>query len=284
MRKVELTKGIHSSVLGFGCAPILGAVDAKTAKYALDFALDHGVTHLDLGRSYGFGEAEQFVGKLTKGRRNEVVLASKFGIKPNWKASLLKSVKPIIRVARKQISRSGEAQPIPSESTAKNASNRFLDRIDPLRGSDMRNSLEKSLKELHTNHLDYFFIHEPHSTVAYIDELQETAEKLKAEGKIRAWGIAYMQSQKHLHEPYINSFDLLQFNKPQTSLDYDQLVQERGRQSNVIFSPIKGFYDRTNRMQPAEKIKKLINDFPNSVVLCSMFNLEHLKQNILCVS
>ena len=57
MKKVELVKGIQSSVLGFGCAPILGSVGAKTATRAIDCAIDCGITHFDLARSYGYGEA-----------------------------------------------------------------------------------------------------------------------------------------------------------------------------------------------------------------------------------
>ena len=103
------------------------------------------------------------------------------------------------------------------------------------------------------------------------------AEMLKTEGKIRAWGIAYMQSQQYLHESYIDAFDVLQFNKPPELLEYDRLVINRGMKSNIIFSPIRGGLDS---MDPNEKLKKLFDDFPHSVILCSMFNLEHLKQNI----
>ncbi len=99
MRTVELVRGIKSSVVGFGCAPILGSVDGKKAKRAIHLALDNGINHFDLARSYGYGEAEKFVGKLLKGKRNEVVLASKFGIRANWKATLLRPVKPILRYA-----------------------------------------------------------------------------------------------------------------------------------------------------------------------------------------
>jgi aryl-alcohol dehydrogenase-like predicted oxidoreductase len=277
MRIVELTKGIHSSVLGFGCAPILGSIDAKTAKYALDYAIEHGINHLDLARSYGYGEAEGFVGKLVKGKRHEMVLASKFGIKPNWKASLLKSVKPLIRTLRNQIKGSEVKTASPAATSVTNIAGRFLERIVPLRSEDMRKSLEKSLRELRSDYLDYFFIHEPLHTLTYFEELRETAEILKTEGKIRAWGIAYMQSQQHLHETYINNLDLLQFNKPSELPDYNELISTRGMESNIIFSPFRG---DDGHMKPAEKLKKILDDFPNSVILCSMYNLEHVKQNI----
>jgi len=277
MRTVELTKGIHSSVLGFGCAPIMGSIDAKTAKYALDFAIDNGINHLDLARSYGFGEAEGFVGKLLKGKRHEIVLASKFGIKPNWKASVLKSIKPIIRIVRSRTKKNEPKPALPATTGVTNIAGGFLERIVPIRSKDMRSSLEKSLRELRSDYLDYFLVHEPLQMLTYFEELRETAERLKGEGKIRAWGIAYMQSQQHLHEQYINTFDLLQFNRPVELPDYNKLVLNRGMQSNIIFSPIRGGSDG---MKPAEKLKTLLGDFPNSVILCSMFNLEHLKQNI----
>jgi hypothetical protein len=71
--------------------------------------------------------------------------------------------------------------------------------------------------------------------------------------------------------------DLLQFNKPTDEQEYADLVKERGQLSNVIFSPIRG---GSRDMSPSQKLINLYSDFPNSVVLCSMFNLEHLKQNI----
>lgn len=273
MRKVELTKGISSSVLGFGCAPVLGAVNAKMSKYTLDYAIDHGINHLDLARSYGFGEAEKLVGTVIAGKRDKLVLASKFGIKPNWKAALLNTIKPVVRML-KGIQAKPNAE---ADSNAKNMADNFLERIVPLRGKDMRSSLEKSLKALRTDQLDYFFIHEPHRTIGYIDELKETAALLKAEGKIRAWGIAYMQTQQHLHDAYLHDFDLLQFNKPIDQTSYNHLIEQRSLASNIFFSPIKG---GGSDLTPSEKIKQLFKDFPESVILCSMFNLDHLKQNI----
>jgi aryl-alcohol dehydrogenase-like predicted oxidoreductase len=276
MKTVELTKGIHSSVIGFGCAPVLGAVDAKTAKHAIELALDHGVNHLDLARSYGYGEAERFVGKIIKLKRHELVVASKFGIRANWKAHLLRSAKPLIRTLRKSKAEKKTDTVSSTQANTKNVASLFFDRIAPLRGKDMRNSLEKSLSELGSDYLDYFFIHEPLVSLTHSEELSETAEILKAEGKIRAWGLAYMQSQEQLHQSYLNVFDILQFNNP-PSPAYDGLVSTRGMKPNIIFSPIRG---GSPTMRPAEKIKKALTDFPNSVMLCSMFNPEHIKQNI----
>lgn len=274
MKKVELVPGIQSTVLGFGCAPILGSINAKTAQYALDFALDNGINHLDIARSYGYGDAEGFVGKAIKGKRDNLVLASKFGIIANWKASLFKPLKPVAREVKNYIK--GKRKQTLTVTNAINKPDRFLTRVVPLRADFMRKSLEKSLTELQTDYLDYFFIHEPFHSVTYFDEINELANRLKDEGKIRAFGIAYMQHQEQLHKEYLNAFDILQFDKPAKAGEYQELVSRRGKERNIIFSPMKG----GGSANPSLTLKNLLTDFENSIVLCSMFNLNHVKQNI----
>ena len=278
MRTIQLVNGIHSSVLGFGCAPILGAVDGVTAKRALDFALEHGINHLDLARSYGYGEAEQFVGKLLKGKREKVVLARKFGIVANWKARALTPFKPFIRMVRKRKKENPASVMLPAEQTV-SMGDRFHDRI-PLRGSEMRKSLEKSLSALRTEYLDYFFVHEPTDRITYIDELTHTAENLKKEGKIRAWGLAYMRDKETLHQDYLNRFDVLQFNNTPGVQGYRETVNNRGAFSNVMFSPFRG---GSTELTPPQKLKRLLEDFPRSVILCSMYNTKHILDNIKAV-
>ncbi|AKD57250.1 aldo/keto reductase [Spirosoma radiotolerans] len=277
MKTVELVSGIKSSALGFGCAPILGSVDKVKAQRALDCALDCGITHLDLARSYGYGEAEEFVGKRIKGRRDRVVLASKFGVQANWKAALFRPVKPLVRVMLDTWRRQSSPEKITLTSNKPTSvADRFHDRI-PLRAMQMRQSLEKSLRALNTDYLDYFFIHEPQEDLIYFDELALTAEQLKREGKIRAWGLAYFRSQEPIHKAYLSNFDVLQFDNSPGSPGYDHVVAERGSRANILFSPLSG---GTKTMTPSEKLNKLFEDFPNSVVLCSMFNQQHLKNNI----
>ncbi len=275
MKKVELVKGISSSVLGFGCAPILGSVGAKTALRALDCALDCGITHFDLARSYGYGEAEQFLGKVIKNKRSDVVLASKFGITANWKAQALKPAKPILRFVLGKLKSKPGDKPVQAVNTGAVVADRFHDRL-PINGKTMRSSLEKSLKALGTDYLDYLFVHEPLETIADIDDLAATAQLLKKEGKIRAWGLAFMRSQQHLHQAYLDRFDVLQFDNSPGVQEYDSIVADRGKKANVIFSPLRG---GSTLLKPAEKLNKLFDDFPQSVILCSMFNEQHLRAN-----
>ena len=275
MRTIELVKGIHSSVLGFGCAPILGSVDSKKARRSLEVAFEHGINHLDLARSYGYGEAENFVGKVIKGRRDKIVLASKFGIAANWKAKILGPVKPLVRILRGNAPKNVVSKVPATERVPTTIADRFHDRI-PLRSEDMRRSLERSLQALRTDYLDYFFIHEPPTTILHIEELMATAELLKSEGKIRGWGLAYMRSKEDLHLEYLHRFDVLQFDNSPGAVGYDRVVATRGLLPNIIFSPLRG---GANDMKPAEKLQKLFTEFPNSVVLCSMYGENHIVSN-----
>ncbi|OKS85150.1 aldo/keto reductase [Mucilaginibacter polytrichastri] len=283
MRTVELTKGIKSSALGFGCASILGAVDAATGQRGIECALDLGITHFDLARSYGYGDAEQFVGKLLKGKRQNVVIATKFGIVANWKSQLLKPVKPLVRMLK------GNKKPVEPKEEVVNENpnnsqallNRFFDRISPITGKDMQANIEKSLRALKTDYIDYYFIHEPHESLIYIDELLATADKLKQDGKIRALGLAYNQSQLHFHQAYIDKFDILQFNNSPGIAEYENIRLQRADKHNIFFSAMSG---GVKKMTAAEKFTKLYQDFPDSVILSSTFNEKHLKENVACAN
>jgi aryl-alcohol dehydrogenase-like predicted oxidoreductase len=273
MRTVDLISGIPSSALGFGCAPILGSINAKKARKALEYAIECGINHFDLARSYGYGEAESFVGRIIKGRRDKVVLVSKFGIKANWKTNLLNPIKPLYRyVSNINILNISEVK----SAISKPISNQLFERV-PFNSKEMKKSLEQSLKALKTDYLDYLLLHEPIESLINFEDLFKTYDTLKHQGKIRGWGLAYTRNQEYLHKDYLDRFDILQFdNSPGTS-DYDTLKKRRGLKSNILFSPINS---GLNNLSPKEKLSKLFLDFPNSVIVCSMFNEQHIKENV----
>src|SRR5690242_19132749 len=71
------------SAVGFGCMGLsqaYGPADEDASVAAIRAALDAGVTLLDTAMSYGAGHNERLVGRAIGGRRDEVVLATKFGI------------------------------------------------------------------------------------------------------------------------------------------------------------------------------------------------------------
>ena len=275
MKRIELVPGISSSVLGFGCAPILGSIGAEKSVKALLSAIEHGVNHFDIARSYGYGEAENFVGKILKPYRKDIIISSKFGIKANNKAKLLKPFKPVIRFIREIQREKDKKMEIDSVDKSQKISDTFHSRIE-IQPREMKKSLEESLKALKTDYLDYFFIHEPLKKIENIGDIILEAENLKKEGKIRAFGLAFMQTQKELHSSYLEYFDILQFNNSPGILHYEDLKVDRSLKPNIFFSPING---GLNLLTPEEKLVQLNMDFPKSVILCSMFNEKHLIAN-----
>lgn len=74
--------GIKSSAMGLGCMSFSGAYGASDDSQAISLileALDLGVTMLNSSDAYGKGHNEELLGKALKGRREGVVIATKFG-------------------------------------------------------------------------------------------------------------------------------------------------------------------------------------------------------------
>src|SRR6056297_3549228 len=67
------------SVVGLGCNNFGRRLDLDETKSVVDAALSAGVTFLDTADVYGGSDSEAFLGRVLAGRREEVVLATKFG-------------------------------------------------------------------------------------------------------------------------------------------------------------------------------------------------------------
>ncbi len=72
--------GIQVSVIGLGCNQFGGRLDLEGTRAVLDGAISEGITFLDTADRYGNTRSEEFIGEVLKGRRDEVVLATKFGM------------------------------------------------------------------------------------------------------------------------------------------------------------------------------------------------------------
>lgn len=77
------TVGPLVSAIGLGCMPMSGTYGAASdadAVATIHRALDLGINLLDTADVYGEGHNEELVGRAIKGRRDQVILATKFGI------------------------------------------------------------------------------------------------------------------------------------------------------------------------------------------------------------
>lgn len=149
------TDELQVSVVGLGCNNFgrPGFIeDVKGTDAVLGACLDHGVTFLDTAALYGGPESksEELMGKALKGKRDQVVLATKFG---HESGSLV-----------------GEDEWGPRGS----------------RGY-IRKSVEGSLRRLQTDWIDLFQHHSPDLTTP-VSETIDALEELVDEGKIRFYG------------------------------------------------------------------------------------------------
>lgn len=87
--------GLAISPMGIGCWAIggqffmdgkidgYGQTDDQTSIRAIQTALDLGINFIDTADAYGIGHSEKLIGEAIKGRRDQVVLATKFGFLGN---------------------------------------------------------------------------------------------------------------------------------------------------------------------------------------------------------
>ena len=171
--------GIKIPVLGFGCSSLTGT-GRKDADRLLGTAFDAGVRHFDVARHYGYGEAEKILGTFLKTRRAEVTITTKFGIDPPQRAGALR----IALRAGRQIVRL-----LPAARKVMQRRAQSFVKSGKFSATDARASLETSLRELGTDFIDFFLLHDyaaddpvSQETVAFLEDAVKT-------GKIRNFGL-----------------------------------------------------------------------------------------------
>jgi D-threo-aldose 1-dehydrogenase len=182
MQAVSLAPEVDSSRVGFGCAGLMREPSRRRRQAVLASALDHGITHFDIARMYGLGAAEAELGRFLAGRREAVVIATKFGIEPTSSAGRLAALQG---PARGLLARS----PALRARVKRRAS--VLDRGRSYDVASARRSLETSLRELRTDYVDILLLHGPSVSDAIdADGLVEFLEDRRRIGQLRAWGLA----------------------------------------------------------------------------------------------
>jgi aryl-alcohol dehydrogenase-like predicted oxidoreductase len=88
VRLQELGKsGLRVSRVGLGCNNFGRRLDLEGTRAVVETALAEGITFFDTADIYGGGASERFLGEVLKGRRDQVVLATKFGMGEDGRGS-----------------------------------------------------------------------------------------------------------------------------------------------------------------------------------------------------
>ncbi len=148
--------GIEVSEIGFGAWAIggdaWGPVEDDASIAAMRRALELGVTFIDTADVYGGGHSEELVAQVIRGRRDDVVVATKGGLMGHH--------------------RDPSGPPV-------------YDRPEKV-----RDALENSLRRLGTDYVDLYFDHLWWDTHEETEAFIAALVQLKAEGKIRAAGVS----------------------------------------------------------------------------------------------
>ncbi len=175
MRLIDLgSAGLRSSRLAFGTAR-LHHMASRERLPILHAAFDLGFRHFDTAPLYGDGMAERTLAAFLQGRRDKVVVATKYGLPPDPVLETVPALGFPWRVGRTLARRAGlSRQPRPMLSPA-----------------GLRHSVEQSLKRLQTDYLDLVLLHEPEARrIKDPDAMVGAFEDLCTQGLVRAWGLA----------------------------------------------------------------------------------------------
>jgi aryl-alcohol dehydrogenase-like predicted oxidoreductase len=153
---VTLGDELTVSAIGFGAmalTPVYGEVDDTESLATLHRCLDIGVTFIDTANVYGGGNNERLISKLLAERRDEVTLATKFGIASN----------PADRAAGSLVAHGDAAY--------------------------VHKSIDESLSRLKTDVVDLYYMHRRDPSVP-IEETVGAMADLVAAGKVRYLGLS----------------------------------------------------------------------------------------------
>ncbi|HEX7660061.1 MAG TPA: aldo/keto reductase [Pseudonocardiaceae bacterium] len=143
--------GLQVSVVGLGCNNFGRRLDVDQTRSVVDAAIDAGITLLDTSDTYGENSgSERFLGQALAGRRDRVVLATKFGNQNND-----------LGYGPAAGAKGGRAY--------------------------IRRAVEESLRRLRTDYIDLYQLHTP-DPVTPIAETLAALNELVSEGKVRYIG------------------------------------------------------------------------------------------------
>jgi aryl-alcohol dehydrogenase-like predicted oxidoreductase len=288
--------GLRLSKIAFGCAPVMGRIGRAQALRAMGAAFDAGVTHFDVARSYGYGEAESVLGQFAAGKRDHITIATKFGIAPPRQQRVLRLIKPVVR----QLAHHAKGL----RSLVRNASSHTLTKGN-FDLPSARHSFDQSLRALRVDYVDILFLHDCSPDGIYSDELLMWLEGLVQAGKARTWGIAtraewmdevysklgnkpaIVQCQGGIAgRPLPATAQLLPaiLHSPFGGTAGAASAHSLAQAASAVLRPVVGTNDTpTSKKLPSLLLESALYLSRNQVVLCSMFHPEHIRANVAAI-
>lgn len=143
--------GLMVSALGIGCNSFGQRTGKDEVGKIVDAAFEHGITVFDTADIYSFGGSEELLGQALRGRRDEVVIATKFGMDMK-----------------------GHSGP----DFGARGSRRYI-----------RQAVTASLRRLGTDYIDLYQLHAPDHTTPLAETLDAMSDLVR-EGKVRYLGVS----------------------------------------------------------------------------------------------
>jgi aryl-alcohol dehydrogenase-like predicted oxidoreductase len=165
--------------LGFGCGGVLGRVGRRASLRAMSAAWDAGVRLFDTARSYGYGEAEGLLGEFLRGRREQAIVVTKFGILPQSLPRWKRAARPVVRAILRAVPA--------ARATVRAQVGMPEHRFDV---QTLRASLESSLRALRTEYVDVLLAHEAPASLLAQGDLMAELEAMVREGKAMRVGVS----------------------------------------------------------------------------------------------
>ncbi|MGK5500078.1 aldo/keto reductase [Streptomyces sp. URMC 125] len=193
--------GPEVGVQGLGCMGMsfaYGPTDADEARATLERALELGVTLYDTADMYGFGENERFIAPFVRAHRDEVVVATKFGI-------VMDPADPLKRGIRND-------------------------------APYLRQCVEGSLERLGVDTIDLYYMHRRDVNVP-IEETVGAMAELVAEGKVRWLGLSEVTGDELRAAHAVHPIAALQSEWSVFSRDVERTAVPAARELGVAFVP-----------------------------------------------
>ena len=289
------TTGRTTTRLGYGCSSLMGALGRKESVGLLEAAYDAGVRHFDVAPVYGFGQAESCVGEFLATRRGEVTVTTKYGIPPATNPGLVGFARSLARpVVRALPGLKQRLSGVAGKALAGGEKASFT-------AEQARESLERSLRELRTERVDVWLLHEVTADdLRSGDELLRFLEHSVAAGTIGAFGVGSERSRVEIlafKRPKfcgVMQFEWSVMERPVIGLEgfrihhraltenfrslHSRMVADRAQ--CAVWSQEVGA-DLADKETLAElMLKAALVENPKSVVLFSSKSAAHMKRNV----